>query len=280
MTTSAKLIQDPSASSARPFLKWAGGKSQLLPHLRELIPIRFNRYIEPFIGGGSMFFSLSHPNSIISDSNEELIITYTAVRDHFKGVLLALEKLVNDKENFYRIRAMETSKMSNIDRASRLIYLNKTCFNGLFRVNKKGQFNTPYNGRIGASFYNPKVLYEASLGLRGVEIITSDYHHVLRQFADADDFVFLDPPYQPVGLYSDFKRYTKEFFYDENQRELAVEFRRLVDRGCKVILTNSAHPFILDLYKDFPYKIVTSKRLISSDASTRTGEDMIVLGGL
>ncbi|MGB7202015.1 MAG: Dam family site-specific DNA-(adenine-N6)-methyltransferase [Pyrinomonadaceae bacterium] len=280
MTTSAKLVHDILTSSARPFLKWAGGKSQLLPHLREFIPMRFNRYIEPFIGGGAMFFLLSHQNSVISDSNEELIITYIAVRDNFNGVLRSLEKFVNDKENFYRVRAMDVSRMSRIDRAARLIYLNKTCFNGLFRVNKKGQFNTPYNGRTGAPFYNPKVLYEASLALQGVEIITSDYHDVLRKFAERDDFVFLDPPYQPIGQYSDFKRYTKEFFYEENQRELSFEFKRLVGRGCKVILTNSAHPFILDLYKDFPYKIVNSKRLISSNAKTRIGEDLIVLGGL
>ena len=145
MTTSAKLIHDISVSTARPFLKWAGGKSQLLPHLREVIPARFNRYIEPFIGCGAMFFLLSHQNSVISDSNEELIITYIAVRDNFKRVLRSLEKFVNDKENFYRTRALDVSRMSRIDRAARLIYLNKTCFNGLFRVNKKGQFNTPYN---------------------------------------------------------------------------------------------------------------------------------------
>lgn len=266
--------------SQKPFLKWAGGKSQLISSLLPFIPIKFSRYIEPFIGGGALFFAINHHQSIISDLNEELIITYKMVRDNVFSVIELLESYQNDEAFFYKIRAWEPSELSNIERAARLIYLNKTCFNGLYRVNKKGEFNVPYNKRNGATFYNKETLINASYVLRDTKIYYSDYKEVLSNFAEKDDFIFLDPPYQPVGKYSDFKRYTKEFFYEQDQIELAEKFYELVNLGCKVILTNSAHPFILDLYKDFEIKIFDSKRLISSNPSTRTGQDIAVLGGI
>jgi len=162
MTTSARLIHEISTTSARPFLKWAGGKTQLLQHLQDLIPSTFEKFIEPFVGGGAVFFSLAHHTSIIADSNEELIVTYTEVRDNVESVIASLNQFKNDRESFYEIRSWEPSKLSTIYRVARLIYLNKTCFNGLYRVNGKVQFNTPYNGAIGATFIQPETLRNAS----------------------------------------------------------------------------------------------------------------------
>lgn len=265
--------------SYKPFLKWAGGKSQLVSDLLKLVPNVFGKYIEPFIGGGALFFSLNHSESVISDSNEELIITYKVVRDDVYSIINLLDNYKNSEEFFYNIRALNTSKLSNTERAARLIYLNKTCFNGLYRVNKKGEFNVPYNKRNGTNFYNKNILIGASYALTNAKIYHADYKETLSLFAEKDDFIFLDPPYQPVGKYSDFKRYTKEFFYEQDQIDLANKFYDLVNLGCKVVLTNSAHPFILDLYKDFEIKILESKRLISSNPATRTGQDIVVIGG-
>ena len=265
--------------SQKPFLKWAGGKTQLIPELLALVPKTFSKYIEPFVGGGALFFALSHEESIISDFNEELITTYRAVRNNVSSVIELLDNYKNEEEFFYKIRALNPSKLSHVERAARLIYLNKTCFNGLYRVNKKGEFNVPYNKRPGVGFYNKESLLMASEILKKAQILHSDYKDTLALFAKKDDFIFLDPPYQPVGKYADFKRYTKKFFYENDQIELAEKFYDLVNLGCKVVLTNSAHPLILDLYKDFEIKVLESKRLISSNPATRTSQDIIVIGG-
>jgi len=277
--TSAVQPLSKNEFAAKPFLKWAGGKSQLLPHLLPLLPARFEKYIEPFVGAGALFFALGHQPSIIADSNEELIVTYTAVRDDLDRVIEALEGFTNDQDSFYQIRAWNPQELTRVMRAARLIYLNKTCFNGLYRVNRRGQFNTPYNGEVGRNFLQRDLLQAASKALQGVEILHGDYKSILKENADGGDLIFLDPPYQPVGKYSDFKRYTKERFHEDDHVELANEFRRLVELGCKVILTNSTHESILELYKEYDCKIIGSKRLISSDSSTRNGTDLIVLGG-
>lgn len=269
----------PIPSLQRPFLKWAGGKTQMISDLLKFAPAKFNKYIEPFIGGGALFFNLSHPNSIISDLNEELVITYKQVKENIYEVLAVLESYVNSEEFYYKIRSVNPSTLSDSERAARLIYLNKTCFNGLFRVNKKGEFNVPYGKRNGP-FLNKKNLIGASDYLQNTEIYHLDYKETLKKYAKKGDFIFLDPPYQPVGKFSDFKRYTKEFFYENDQIELASIFKDLTNKGCYVMLTNSDHPFILDLYKEFHIETIETKRLISSNPNTRTGIDIIVLGGL
>ena len=266
-------------NSCKPFLKWAGGKSQLIPTLKKFIPNNFNKYLEPFIGGGALFFQLNHSQAVISDLNEELIITYKAVRDSVVELIRELRTYINDESSFYRIRALNTNELTEIQRAARIIFLNKTCFNGLYRVNKKGQFNVPYNKSVGSNFLNEDGLLNCSMSLQGVEVEYCDYKITLNRFADKNDFVFLDPPYQPVGKYADFKRYTKERFHEKDHEDLFLEFKKLVDRGCHVILTNSNHPLILDLFKDFQIEIVDTKRLISSDSATRTGKDIIIIGG-
>jgi DNA adenine methylase Dam len=264
--------------STKPFLKWAGGKTQMLEPILSHLPNDFNNYIEPFIGGGAVFFSLGHRKSIISDLNEELIITYIEVRDNVEMLIKNLSRHSHTEEHFYATRQMDLTTLSNSERAARLIFLNKTCFNGLYRVNKKGEFNVPY-GKGKGSFLNEENLKSASLALKETKIIHSEYSKVIKQYAKRNDFIFLDPPYQPVGKNADFKRYTKEFFYEKDQIQLAEEFKSLVKRGCKVMLTNSDHPFILDLYKDYEIIVCNTKRMISSSSKTRTGKDIIVKGG-
>lgn len=278
-SASLKSFPDLDRKIHKPFLKWAGGKSQMLPDIMRLAPRSFNKYIEPFIGGGAVYFKLNHPISIISDLNEDLIITYQQVKKNVSEIIDILKTYKNEESFFYKIRGINPEKLNDAERAARLIYLNKTCFNGLFRVNKKGEFNTPY-GKRNNDFLNEENLIGASECLTGASIYHSDYKKVLKKHAKKGDFIFLDPPYQPVGKFSDFKRYTKEQFYENNQIELAELFKELKEMGCYVILTNSDHPFILDLYKDFRIEVVVTKRLISSNANTRTGIDIMVLGNL
>lgn len=261
----------------KPFLKWAGGKTQLLKELHELAPTEYNKYIEPFIGGGAMFFSMGADNAVISDSNEELIITYSQIRDDVDNVIRFLKRFKHSEEFYYEIRNKNPRRLSLSHRAARLIYLNKTCFNGLYRVNKKGDFNVPY-GKGTGNFLNEDVLRNASEYLKTTEIILGDYLDVLKNNAEPNDFIFLDPPYYPVGKHSDFKRYTKEFFYHEDQVRLKEEFDRLVDLGCSVLLTNSDHEVIMDLYSDYEIKVFDTKRMISSNSKTRSGKDIIVIG--
>lgn len=268
----------PKDVAIKPFLKWAGGKTQLLSELHKYVPNNFNKYIEPFIGGGAMFFSLNPHESIIADSNEELVITYRQVKNAVEEIIQHLETFEHNEEFYYNLRSLNPNKLEHSYRAARLIYLNKTCFNGLYRVNKKGQFNVPY-GKGNGSFLNEEVLRNASEFLADTTIINSDYLDVLNEFATGGDFIFLDPPYYPVGKYSDFKRYTKEFFYHEDQVRLKEEFDRLVNIGCKVVLTNSDHEVILDLYSDYQIDIIETRRMISSNSKTRKGKDIIVVGG-
>ena len=268
----------PELYERKPFLKWAGGKTQLIPYLVKYIPKKFNKYIEPFVGAGALFFHLNHPLSIISDLNKELMITYEVVRDDVYSLINLLDSYVNEKFFFYKIRALNPMNLSRVERAARLIYLNKTCFNGLYRVNKKGHFNVPYNNRSGKQFYDKDNLINASRSLRNAQTFHCDYHFIFENFAEKDDLVFIDPPYQPISIYSDFKRYTKEFFYEDDQKELFNQFKLLVEKGCFVILTNAAHPLIYDLYKDFRIVTIETKRLISSNPNTRKGKDIIVIG--
>uniref|UniRef100_UPI00404713AC DNA adenine methylase n=1 Tax=Roseivirga sp. TaxID=1964215 RepID=UPI00404713AC len=183
----------PNDVGIKPFLKWAGGKTQLLAHLHKYAPIAFNKYIEPFIGGGAMFFSLNAENSIISDSNEELVITYQQVQSNVDQVISHLRTFRNEEEFYYEIRQLNPIDLELSFRAARLIYLNKTCFNGLYRVNKKGHFNVPY-GKGNGNFLHEEVLQNASEFLQNTIIQLGDYLTVLNQRAEPGDFVFLDPP--------------------------------------------------------------------------------------
>ena len=260
----------------KPILKWAGGKTQLLEHLLPKIPKEYNKYIEPFFGGGALFFALKPNNSIIADSNPELINLYRVIAKDVNSLISELKNLKNEKDFFYDMRKKEFSELSEIEAAARTIFLNKTAFNGLYRVNKKGQFNVPFG-----YYKNPKILDEdqllaASKLLKKTKILLGDFKDVLCENAKKGDFIFLDPPYLPVSKFSDFKRYTKEQFHEKDQISLANLVNKLSKKGCHILLTNSNHPLIHELYKDFNIDIYKTKRNINSKSTNRKGEDIIV----
>lgn len=271
-----QALKQTIAVPAKPILKWAGGKTQMLGDLLPKVPSSYGRYIEPFFGGGAMFFALQPEQAVIADSNPELINLYRQVANHVDDVICQLKKYENTQEMFYAVRGQDWTMLPEAEAAARTIFLNKTCFNGLYRVNKKGQFNVPFG-----KYKNPKICDEeglkaASAALKKAEIVCGDYLLVLEHYAQPGDFVFLDPPYLPISEYSDFKRYTKEQFYEEDHVELAKMVKTLHERGCHVILTNSNHPLVHELYAPFTIDVIQTKRHISCNGSTRKGEDVIV----
>lgn len=269
--TNIKLVPQ-----AKPILKWAGGKTQLLNEIVPKIPKSFNKYIEPFIGGGALFFALAPRRAVISDSNPELVNMYQQVADNVLKVIEYLKTYKNTKEEFYEVRKLDWENLSKEEAAARTIYLNKTCFNGLYRVNKKGGFNVPYGKYKAPNICDEITLLKASEILKKVKIICGDYLDVLKEYAEAGDFIFLDPPYLPISEYSDFKRYTKEQFHDKDHIELAKEVMRLRELGCHVILTNSNHPLVHELYQSFNIDVIQTKRYVSCNGNNRKGEDVIV----
>ena len=271
-----KNKENKNEQKYKPILKWAGGKTQLLEYLLPKIPAEYNKYIEPFFGGGALFFALKPENSIIADSNPELINLYRVIAKDVNSLINELKNLKNEKDFFYDIRRKEFSELSEIEAAARTLFLNKTAFNGLYRVNKKGQFNVPYG-----YYKNPKILDEdqllaASKLLKKTKILLGDFKDVLSKNAKKGDFIFLDPPYLPISKYSDFKRYTKEQFYEKDQISLANLVNNLSKKGCHILLTNSNHPLMHELYKEFNIDIYKTKRNINSKSTNRKGEDIIV----
>lgn len=259
-----------------PVLKWAGGKSQLLGKLLPLVPERFGTFIEPFFGGGALFFAMLPQQAVIADSNPELIAFYEALRDDVDGVIAAALQWKTDKRTFYAVRKLDPWSLCPAERAARLHYLNRTCFNGLYRVNKRGGFNVPYGGYKNPRIGDEPTLRAASHALANATILCADYLTVLREHAHAGDFIFLDPPYVPVSQYADFKRYTKEQFHLSDHEALAEEVRRLQRVGCHVVLTNSNVPLTRKLYAGLDCEVVPTKRNINCDGERRTGEDLIV----
>lgn len=270
------IVDKKRTVQVKPILKWAGGKTQMLNDLLPKVPSSYGKYIEPFFGGGAMFFALQPKNAIIADSNPELINLYREVAANIDEVIRYLRKYENTSEMFYAVREQEWTQLPKAEAAARTIFLNRTCFNGLYRVNKQGKFNVPYG-----KYANPKICDEdglkaASEALKKAEILCGDYLLVLDHYAQPGDFVFLDPPYLPISEYADFKRYTKEQFYEEDHVELAKIIMRLHERGCHIILTNSNHPLVHELYAPFTIDVIQTKRHISCNGSTRKGEDVIV----
>ena len=265
-----------ATSALKPILKWAGGKGQMLSSLLPKLPTQYGKYIEPFFGGGALFFALQPDNAVIADSNPELINLYRQVADHVEDVINFLGKYENTSEMFYDVRGLDWLQLTPAEAAARTIYLNKTCFNGLYRVNKKGQFNVPFGKYSNPRICDAEILRQASKALQKATIVQGDYFLVLEQYAQAGDFIFLDPPYLPISEYSDFKRYTKEQFYEEDHIELSKLVSRLYEKGCYVLLTNSNHPLVHDLYSNFKIEVVQTKRYISCSGNSRKGEDVIV----
>lgn len=269
----------PSQNTAKPILKWAGGKTQLLGEIEARLPERFNRYVEPFFGGGAVFFHLAsrlRHGAVIADSNPELVNLYQQVADNVEQVIGFLAHSKSDERTFYEIRELDWKSMVPAEAAARTIYLNKTCFNGLYRVNKKGAFNVPFGRNANPKICNPEGLRAASIALKKATILCADYQLVLQEHVKQGDLVFLDPPYLPISAYADFKRYTKEQFYEEDHRELAAEVERLHTIGAHVILTNSNHPLVHEVFGSHQISVISTRRNINKDGGKRRGEDIIV----
>jgi DNA adenine methylase len=261
---------------SQPFMKWAGGKRQLLPELRSRIPHSFGTYFEPFLGGGALFFSLGSSNAVLNDINVELIECYETVRDRPEQLIESLRQHVNTEEYFYAARARDPGQMTKTEAASRLIYLNRTCFNGLYRVNQQGRFNTPYGRYKSPNLVPEELIREASTALRGATLLSGHFGNALA-LAEEGDFIYLDPPYFPTSDYSDFRRYSRAPFDNEDQRELAQAFKELSSRGCFVMLSNSSVKEVHDLYADFQIETIKARRNINSQAGGRGDVDELVV---
>lgn len=254
--------------TAAPFLKWAGGKTQLLRQLRPLLPDTFDCYFEPFLGGGALFFNVAPGVAYLSDVNEELINVYRVVRDDVESLIAQLGNHKHEKNHYYAVRALDPRFLDPVERAARMAYLNRTCFNGLYRVNRRGQFNVPFG-----SYKNPDIcpvdkLRAASATLQGVSIERQDFADAVAH-ARAGDFVYFDPPYDPVSRTASFTRYAKGDFGPEDQAALAETFADLTARGVHCMLSNSDTPLINELYAAFRVERVQARRAISRRAGGR-----------
>lgn len=273
-----------SNSNVAPFVKWAGGKRQLLSKIKERMPEKYNRYYEPFVGGGAVIFELLPENALINDINKALINTYKQICNEPEAFLKAINKLdeemwENGKEYYYFLREHYNNKLMkseyNVELAALFVFINKHCFNGLYRVNRKGLFNVPYNNSRRASV-DEKVIRDISKYLQGITIIEGDFE-VACANAKKNDFVFIDSPYVPLNPAS-FESYTKEGFDIESHKRLARLYDELTEKGCLCMLTNHNVDLINELYGGKGYKIdvVNVKRMINSDASNRVGEEVII----
>ncbi len=273
-----------SNSSVAPFVKWAGGKRQLLPQIKERMPEKYNNYYEPFVGGGAVLFELSPVNALINDINKALINVYKKICVQPKAFLNEVNRLDREmwedgKAYYYAVREHYNDKLMrdeyDVELAALFVFINKHCFNGLYRVNGKGLFNVPYNQSRTASV-EEKLIMNVSEALKGVTIMDGDFESACTN-AVKGDFVFFDSPYAPLNPTS-FESYTKEGFDIESHRRLAMLYDNLTARGCYCMLTNHNTKFINELYGNKGYKIdvVSVKRFINSDASNRVGEEVII----
>jgi DNA adenine methylase len=254
----------------RPFLKWAGGKTRLLEILLKSLPQKpFGRYFEPFLGGGAMFFGLSPNQASLSDSNPELISCYQVVRDFPNELLAELKRYPVNETEFYRVRAIPPVTLGAVQRAARFIYLNKTCYNGVYRVNKSGEFNTPFGHcSPDINLVDERNLRRVSNLLKSATLVCQDYQSVI-EGASQGDFIYFDPPYVPVSKFADFKRYTKEFFYETDHARLAEIFVTLDKRGCFVLLSNSFHDSVAAMYSRYFQTTVQAPRFVNCKGQGR-----------
>lgn len=263
----------------RPFVKWAGGKRQLVEELLRSRPEKYNRFIEPFIGGGALFFALKPEKAYISDINEELINIYQVVRDDVAGLLSELKKHEkkyrggDPKEYFYQVRNADREagyrRWGRVRKAARLIFLNKTCFNGLFRMNSRREFNTPFGSYVNPAIVDETNLLACSRALENTEIAAAGFDHVLK-VAKKGDLVYFDPPYVPLTATANFTAYTGEGFDLEMQKRLRDVCELLDKKGVKWMLSNSHTPFVLELYRErFNIRTVEATRAINCKADKR-----------
>ena len=273
--------------SPKPFVKWAGGKRQLLPVIASHVPDEFERYFEPFLGGGAVYFHLSSEERktkwFLSDLNSDLVLSYVTIRDKVKDLVSALEfhaknYFKNPSVYYYSVR--ENNPKNQIDKVSRLIFLNKTCFNGLYRVNSKGKFNVPLGRYVNPNIVNKENLLAVSKVLQSKEISIKcqDFEDALKNVGPGD-FVYLDPPYQPVSTTANFTSYTGDDFDFTDQKRLFAKFKALDKKGAKVLLSNSKSKEILTLFKEFSDGIIEihANRFINSISGKRTGHTELII---
>jgi DNA adenine methylase len=267
-------------SSCRPFVKWAGGKSQLLPELADRLPASFNRYFEPFVGGGALFFHLQPQEACLSDITPDLINSYHAVRNSVEDLIKDLAQHRYERKYFELLRAADRSaefaEWSAVKKASRMIYLNKTCFNGLYRLNNEGFFNTPF-GR----YKNPKIVDEENLrrcsrALEKTRISHRSFETAAEE-AEEGDFIYLDPPYVPLNSTSNFVGYSKDKFSGDTQKKLFDLCCLLDKKKVKFMLSNSSTPWVLETYNKFNMQLVKATRAINSKRLGRGKIDEVIV---
>ena len=255
-------------------MKWVGGKQAIAQRVIEHFPATFSRYYEPFVGGGAIFFELAPAHAVLGDGNSWLIDTYESVRDNWRAVARLLDGMVNTREEYLRIRGIAPETLAPVARAAHFIYLNKTCFRGLFRVNQRGQFNVPY-GAYDRRYYGPDELRDAAAALHGVELRRGDFELGL-DGVSTGDFVYFDPPYYKLGGYSDFNRYTKDQFVQRDHERLAERCRAL-DRGdVRFVLSNSDTPLVRELYQGFAIRTIAARREIQLDPTKRAMVELVI----
>lgn len=266
-----------------PVVKWVGGKRQLLPTLMPLLPQRFTTYCEPFLGGGAMLFCRQPQKAIVNDINADLILMYEVIRDDVEALINELETHKNEPDHFYEVRDWDRNrdfynKLTNTQKAARIIYLNKTCYNGLFRVNSAGEFNTPFGNYKKPNIVNAPTLRAVSNYFRKSEINFScrNYAEVLAEIPKAS-FVYLDPPYDPISDTANFTGYSRGGFSREDQIRLRECCDDLNCRGIKFMLSNSSTDFIREQYAQYNITIVQAKRAINSDAAKRGQVNEVVV---
>ena len=266
-----------------PIVKWVGGKRQLLDALQPLFPQSFDTYCEPFLGGGAVLFHLQPNKAIVNDANEELINVYNVIKNQLDRLLAELRKYENTPEFYYSIRDLDRNpskyiKLSEVKRAARILYLNKTCFNGLYRVNGSGEFNVPFG-----KYKNPNIVNEECLtavhdylNTADIQMYSTDFAHCLHNLPN-NTFVYLDPPYDPVSTTSNFTGYAKGGFDRDEQERLCLVCNNLNKQGIRFMLSNSATPFIKELYSNFNITVVKAKRAVNSIGSKRGEVDEVVI---
>jgi len=270
-------------SSAGPIVKWAGGKTRLLRQLLSRMPRTFGRYYEPFVGGGALFFALNPSKAALGDTNDALIETYQAVAENVQAVIdrLEIHKIEHgiDGHYYYEIRDLWNKRrreLDVIDRASVFLYLNKTCFNGLWRVRRDGGFNVPKGDYKNPTIFDPASLRASAEVLARARLVTGEYAATTADAVEGD-FVYFDPPYDPVSKTSNFTSYTKDAFGKQQQTELAEHAQELSKRGVRVMLSNNDTPFVRSLYEDFHVDNVKCGRSINSNGSKRGAVDEVVI---
>ena len=267
-----------------PVLKWAGGKRQIISILMEKMPTEFNTYYEPFIGGGSVLFALVPEHAVVGDLNSELINVYNVIKTEPELLIdrLRLHSKMHNKEYYYYVRSLDRDKsyyyMPDVEKAARTIYLNRTCYNGLYRVNNKGFFNTP----IG-KYANPTILDEKMIrsicdyfNNNKIEIICDDFSSITKN-ASCNDLVYFDPPYDTEPTIDGFTDYTQQGFTREEQYRLKKEFDRLAEKGVSVMESNANTQFIQELYKDYSITVLTARRAINSKGDGRTAVEEVLI---